>query len=388
MLSTSGKRESTDGQKGLIVSLISLVLFMSYFLWMVCVLHLIPSHYLKAIDLDAVRATVPFYYWLVCSAVALVVVGILVRNVAPVWQKYYKFLAVTSSTVSLAFAGHMIGAFSIACGIVLMSGVMIGLMLREEHLVYFEVSLAMCILFGMTVLSSLGYVKYSTIFIGGPTGSDHPSTEWLVTMLVVILPILSLFFYIARIVFNQRQSYEDKMVEMANIDPLTHINNRGCLMDCFQNELDRRKARSSVDSTVSCIIVDLDHFKNINDSYGHQVGDEALVAVADILKQVTRERDIVGRYGGEEFMMVLPDTDLNTAHLIAERCRKEIINVQLDIDGHRLSMTASFGVSAANTGCLRNDIIKAADKALYKAKESGRNCVVLAEPIREAAIVA
>ena len=123
-------------------------------------------------------------------------------------------------------------------------------------------------------------------------------------------------------------------------------------------------------------MIDIDHFKQINDQYGHPAGDTVIVAIANILKNSLRESDGCGRYGGEEFILLLPETQGEYALELAESIRLKIMEIKIDeVDEKQLS--ASFGIAAFDRENSTADIICDADKALYKAKENGRNQVVL-----------
>jgi diguanylate cyclase (GGDEF)-like protein len=124
-------------------------------------------------------------------------------------------------------------------------------------------------------------------------------------------------------------------------------------------------------------MVDLDHFKRINDTWGHHAGDQVLVAASAILMESARQYDEVGRYGGEEFAILLPGVALDDAALVAERIREKIAATRVEVDGNSIAMSASFGVACYPSPGIENlnDLLKAADKALYAAKESGRNKV-------------
>ena len=124
--------------------------------------------------------------------------------------------------------------------------------------------------------------------------------------------------------------------------------------------------------------MDIDHFKSINDQYGHHFGDEVLQRVAHLLSTQTRNTDIVARYGGEEFIIALPDTSLTVAHDIAERCRIIIQNEILETLEHKnIQFTASFGVAISIYESNISKVIHLADQALYHAKLHGRNQVQL-----------
>ena len=135
---------------------------------------------------------------------------------------------------------------------------------------------------------------------------------------------------------------------------------------------------------LSVILADIDHFKNVNDSYGHQVGDLVLQRFAEQISKTSRSYDFVGRYGGEEFIIGLPETNMEQSSLVAERMRKNIEEIELTLPDNPLvhvRITASFGVaSRVMKPCESVDsIIKLADDALYRAKDEGRNRVCRSE---------
>jgi diguanylate cyclase (GGDEF)-like protein len=167
-----------------------------------------------------------------------------------------------------------------------------------------------------------------------------------------------------------------KLREKATQDPLIGINNRGAIDEILQEQLLRAPYRQS---SVSVIMADVDHFKSVNDTYGHQVGDEVLIEVAERVSEGMRAEDSVGRYGGEEFLMVLPGIGGTQAVLIAHRIRLLIAQEPFDTEAGDLSVTMSLGVSCTDFPKLQapESLVKAADEALYRAKEEGRNRVVL-----------
>ena len=184
---------------------------------------------------------------------------------------------------------------------------------------------------------------------------------------------------------NLQDDLKEKNVileELTRTDPLTKIPNRRYFMQCLDTEFERAQRYGWPLSYVMC---DLDHFKNLNDEHGHQAGDTALVMVAAKLVETLRAHDVAGRYGGEEFSMVLPETDGEGAVIVADRCRKVIEETPFDANGVPLNITMSVGVSTYYPN--REDatierpeqLIKLADEALYVAKDSGRNRVVLDE---------
>jgi diguanylate cyclase (GGDEF)-like protein len=162
---------------------------------------------------------------------------------------------------------------------------------------------------------------------------------------------------------------------MSQTDGLTGLDNRRHLNDRIDEMFQHAQRLNEPFSLVMC---DLDKFKSVNDTYGHQAGDEVLKQLAKILKEEAREIDRVGRYGGEEFMLLLPGTVLDAAVTFAERVRKRIEGHTFTFDGGTLQRTASFGVSGWPHPTIPDSdaLVRTADDALYVAKETGRNRVV------------
>ena len=162
-----------------------------------------------------------------------------------------------------------------------------------------------------------------------------------------------------------------KEIEKLSItDTLTKIPNRLYLDRNFQHETMRA---NRYNSELSLMIMDIDFFKKVNDNYGHKIGDDVLVKLADILKQNIREVDILGRWGGEEFLIICPETNIKDAKKLAEKLRKEIASYKFETVGH---LTSSFGVTQYLINDNQEEAFNRCDKALYKAKEQGRNRVI------------
>ena len=156
---------------------------------------------------------------------------------------------------------------------------------------------------------------------------------------------------------------------MATIDSLSGVLIRGEVIRYANFELQRQKRHSK---TFSVLMVDIDHFKDINDQHGHLNGDKALVNVAQTISDNSREIDTVGRYGGEEFLVLCPETDIDAAYSLAESIRQGVENLKLD---NLPAVTCSIGVAAYAKHDSIEALLDDADAALYKAKESGRNQV-------------
>ena len=164
--------------------------------------------------------------------------------------------------------------------------------------------------------------------------------------------------------------------ELSITDSLTGLYNRKHLMETLDNEVARSK-RHKHDFAV--LVIDIDHFKEYNDTYGHLAGDEVLSRLASVFKKSVRSCDYVARYGGEEFILVLPEIGPEDGVKAAERIRKKVVKENFAGDGEPREVTVSVGVASyPKDGDDPQAIIRHADAALYKSKESGRNQVVLA----------
>ncbi|GAO37706.1 diguanylate cyclase [Sulfuricella sp. T08] len=178
----------------------------------------------------------------------------------------------------------------------------------------------------------------------------------------------------------------ERLKHLGLTDPLTGVHNRRYFDQRLQEEVSRAQRQSF---PLSCLFLDIDHFKHVNDQYGHQTGDCVLREVAWRIKGQLRSIDVLGRYGGEEFSVLLVQTDMDSALTIAERIRHSIAEQQFKGEGDEtLAATLSIGVAtlhdcnrAQNAAALAQQLVARADQALYRAKEGGRNCVtaVMAE---------
>lgn len=169
---------------------------------------------------------------------------------------------------------------------------------------------------------------------------------------------------------------QHELVRIASYDFLTGVLNRREMFNRLSMEMSRV---DRVDHALSVIILDIDHFKDINDRYGHQAGDDVLKEMAGILKEHLRKYDYICRYGGEEFLVVAPETPLPVAHDLAERLRLMVMQAKFTpSNSPPIAITISAGVAQQVKGELVASLISRADAALYEAKEAGRNRVVVA----------
>ncbi len=172
------------------------------------------------------------------------------------------------------------------------------------------------------------------------------------------------------------QNLNEQLKEISRVDGLTGLYNRRYWQERFELEY---KLTFRTRSPVSVLILDIDHFKAVNDNYGHQAGDTVIKRVASIILEQTRETDVAGRYGGEEFVVILPDTNSQNANIVAERIRKEVMDCVIDHDMARMKVTVSLGIAGFKEDySTPMQWLEAADGALYEAKNNGRNNTQLA----------
>lgn len=163
---------------------------------------------------------------------------------------------------------------------------------------------------------------------------------------------------------------------LAHIDGLSGLLNRRAMDECLHTEWQRSKR---IAQSAALVMLDIDHFKQINDQHGHPAGDDAIRQLASVIKSMTREIDLIGRYGGEEFLLVLPQADAQGALAFAERLRKRVAAMQIRYEADRFQLTISLGVAVIDPADTSPEgWLERADQALYRAKYAGRNQTVLA----------
>ena len=163
---------------------------------------------------------------------------------------------------------------------------------------------------------------------------------------------------------------------MITKDGLTGLLTHSNIKEMAEYELSRSK-RTAI--TQSFAMLDIDHFKSVNDTYGHAVGDTVIASLATLLKQRLRTTDLIGRYGGEEFLVVLPECEIDEAVILLEKIRILFSEIEFHKDEQTFSCTISIGVASTSQflSCESDELINSADQALYKAKRSGRNKTVM-----------
>ncbi|MCD4796303.1 MAG: GGDEF domain-containing protein, partial [Candidatus Cloacimonetes bacterium] len=196
---------------------------------------------------------------------------------------------------------------------------------------------------------------------------------------LILLNIVFIFFNRYRTKLQAHKELEeahDKLEQIASKDPLTNLSNRRDMKEKIMYEKSRFE-RSEKPFVI--IMSDIDFFKQVNDEYGHDCGDYVLKTISDIFLESIRKQDIVGRWGGEEFILLLPETNLKGGKIVAEKIRKKIYKTEFKYQKNKIPVRMTFGVTIIKPFQEINDCIIEADKALYDGKRNGRNRVVLTE---------
>lgn len=285
-------------------------------------------------------------------------------------QEIIPILSVQVVTVLLCHIGYLIGSFSPATMVAYVSVVGVGLVLFDRKMIYCALVPATIALLFCNFLSMYGVLQYAPIFKLEVLNQAQMHPFWVGSMFFFLLPILIACLLLFESLLKQWRIRETAIQVLSLLDPLTNVMNRRSI----SNHLERLHQQPN--QLYSIVLLDLDHFKNINDHFGHSVGDQVLVNVAKCLANNLRDRDMIGRFGGEEFILLLPNTTPAQAQNVAERCRLAIGELKFTSEDHQeFSISASFGISSTLSADESHLIISQADQALYAVKASGRNQV-------------
>lgn len=289
-----------------------------------------------------------------------------------------EYLATLYFGVSHIYYGYSIGLMSLPVGVVLAGAPVVGFIFVDRRAV------ATAFVCSVFLLATVSYFTYQAVLPYAPLAQNlyladgGLSPYWTIAYGLLALPQLLFIFGLAYFVLQRWRLREQEALMMSRTDALTGLLNRRYILHVLEElKINCDQTRSPL----AVVMVDLDHFKKINDRWGHDVGDQALVLAARALRTTVRLNDHVGRYGGEEFLVLLPGLEAEQAKCLAERIRTTIAAAVLELpDGESLSLSASLGMSCYSVARLAtvNDLVKQADVALYQAKDAGRDQLVIA----------
>ena len=279
-----------------------------------------------------------------------------------VWvQRFLPYVAIGIFVISLCQDSYFVGVLSPMTMIAYICLLTVGLVLFKRKIIYIMLILATSFLVFSGYLSFIDVMPYSPLFT--INGKLFYNGFWLFSMLYFIAPILVTCLILFEILLSQWRHRERLIQHLSQTDPLT-------------NALNRRSINQSLDELhhdkicpYAVVLLDLDHFKNINDQFGHHMGDNVLIAVSQELNDQIQKHDLVGRFGEEEFILILKHASLPKAYQIAERCRTTIEALVISNDeGQSIRVTASFGIAQSHHGLRPQQVLSQADKALLPLK--------------------
>ena len=199
------------------------------------------------------------------------------------------------------------------------------------------------------------------------------TTEFKLRLIFSFLTVTflsALYEYFRNISYNRALELSKMYQQLAHHDPLTKLSNRRDAISVLEQETARIKRNKE---PLVVILCDIDHFKQINDNYGHSVGDKVLVELAQLFSNQIREQDCISRWGGEEFLFILPQTSAQNAYILAEKIQRKLEKNPIAHDDHQITVTVSMGIEQFDGSKSIDEVINSADKYLYQAKHAGRN---------------
>ena len=305
--------------------------------------------------------------------ILLILFGFLIKSKPNVHIYYVLFLSVyyPFSMLGLPIG---IGLLNMLNGVIFMGITFTALLLFPRFSVYFGLVAYVIACYLLSALTVLGYLDYAMAYKPYTLlHKDVQNTQIIYSMFYTTLYVaftITLF----DISVERWRRYNSKIEKLSSTDELTGLLNRRGVNEII--DLQMQQAQITQRET-SLIMVDIDNFKKINDQYGHHQGDLVLKHVASILRKNLRTSDVIGRYGGEEFVILLPFTSIENAVLVAETCRKALEQTAIEVkENEMLYIKACFGVSStAFSGFDYTGLFEQADKALYEAKHNGKNQV-------------
>jgi len=362
----------TNGEKTALLMFAMILQLISYLLWDIFVLYHPSYHAFVHLPVIFIKIQAICLSILVC----LGMMWLAIRRVrSDQFNHRLMVAAVVLYVLDLMLMGWFSGLFTVALGVVLAGATFVGVLMLPPILVLTAALFATFLLLGLGAATIYLGLPYAPIFKQQIIGLNLDyTTFYFVSQFYFSIPFLMVVLLMAYFFLKDWKRREALFKRTSERDGLTQLFNRRIAQDKLLAAL---KVASG--EPVSVVLVDLDFFKAINDTYGHLVGDQVLQATANSLQAAARQHDIVARFGGEEFLLVLVNTSHEAARQAAERHRRKIEQILVIAEQQQVvRLTASFGVATVLSGhdVSPDFVLKEADAALYQAKEDGRNQVV------------
>ena len=278
----------------------------------------------------------------------------------------------TLTPITIGQFCYVTGLHGIASTLALFGSIFIGIILLPRRIVYRALPIWCLTIAVFDWLCRQGVLPWRDLFLRGIEGGEAALWQEIARNSVLLVVMGGILVYALDQLIESWRDGEKRLEQANRTDALTGIYNRWHVLDLVSQALRRSTA------TFSIVMIDVDHFKAINDRFGHKIGDDVLKEVSSTLRASLRGDDILGRFGGEEFVALLMNADAASAAGVAERCRKALHALQ--VAGSDATITASFGVVSSDRVERNLDrLVDAADQALYQAKRDGRDRVVVYE---------
>lgn len=291
-------------------------------------------------------------------------------------NQYMPLIVNVFYAISMCLMGYMLGAMSPATGIFMVGTPIIGLALFSRSVVLPITIVSIFTMMYLAYAGTVGLIPYAPIFAELKTVNlTAYSTFCFYSQLYFLVPPSLIIIILSDVILKQWHERGREVTLLSQLDSLTNLYNRRTVNE----HLERLLEMSSESDRISILLLDLDYFKHINDTYGHMAGDDVLREVGHLLQSTMRKNDLAGRFGGEEFIVVLYRSAHEIGMSVAERIRARIAEIRVTTPaGQVVQVTASVGVSTFSpfgmTGI--DQILSQADQALYTAKDAGRNQVI------------
>ena len=272
--------------------------------------------------------------------------------------------------------GYFLGQMTVLTGVFTIGSIFTGLLLFKRSIIFWGTIPCLVVFYGGSLLTLRNIIPYAPVF----QPYTFTSAEFQNFMLINNLIGNTIIGVLLAILFNtflgRWMIREEHQQQLILLDPLTQTLNRRGLSIKFNQLVNQKQLAGQNKEHICLALLDLDWFKQVNDRYGHDGGDQVLKQIPKILQKNLRSEDIIGRFGGEEFMIIFSNTSPQIAQNVLERCRIAIEQHRIAYAEHEIQITASFGLSALYVyHADQHELIQRTDAALYKAKQSGRNNV-------------
>jgi diguanylate cyclase (GGDEF)-like protein len=292
----------------------------------------------------------------------------------PTLHNTYMYASLTIYVVTHSLLCHLLGELSINTGIMMTASPLIGLILFNVRGVIWGALVGSTMVIGGLVATLTGYLDYAPLIDGAYP--IYQNTAFILFTLAAVSPHVLIVLLLGYHTIQNWKAREALSVQNAETDTLTNIPNRRKFGELMGLAISQCKHKNS---NLGLIMLDIDHFKQINDDYGHLVGDRVLNGAIAQISSSLRHSDVIARYGGDEFVVIMPGASLKTVAEAAERCIKAIRDTSIEVEGEQIKLTASLGVTSSQISSklshaeFSRQLIKVADDALLVAKKRGRN---------------